>query len=72
MDNVYSGHWYTDWNRAKYITMSNKKVNSKDSDMHVGIFSRSNHLTFALISKPYYGPATGTTESALVFVLLTT
>ena len=25
MDNVYSGHWSTDCNRAKYITMGNKK-----------------------------------------------
>ena len=31
MDNVYSGHWSTDCNRAKYITMDNKKVNSNDS-----------------------------------------
>ena len=29
MDNVYSGHWSTDYNRAKYITMGNKKVNSR-------------------------------------------
>ena len=33
MDNVYCGHWSTDYNWAKYITMSNKKVNLRVATM---------------------------------------
>ena len=50
MDNVYSGHWSTDCNRVKYITMSNKKVNCKDNETRVVIFLRSNHPTSALMA----------------------
>ena len=63
MDNVYSGHWSTDCNRAKYITMANylslnrknpvieeHKIPNKTQPVHPCERAPSSHLYTSNIS----------------------